>query len=159
WVSIYSLMRDGRDLVEKLRQAVSKPDGPDRWQALRQAADPYLEFVDPDGICEFTGLRLGDIWRYFSYTWTNVYRGVPGRKMLVLIRDRAASNHPVIGIAALASSVVQLGPRDRWIGWRTEEFLERLQREPGRRWTKWLEHSLNERIHAIYREDFLAEGL
>jgi len=79
--------------------------------------------------------------------------------MWVLARDRAASNHSVIGISALASTIVQLTPRDRWIGWTAPEFLERLRLEPTRRWAMWLDRSLGNLIRALYVKDFLAEGL
>jgi hypothetical protein len=64
-------------------------------------------FVTPDAVCSETGQRLNDIWRYFRHTWVNIYRSVPGRNLMILVRDRAVPGHPVIGIAALASSVIQ----------------------------------------------------
>lgn len=76
-----------------------------------------LEFVTPDAVCKHTGLRLNDIWRYFRHTWVNSYRSVPGRSMMVLVRDAAGPNHLIIGLAALGSSVVQSSVRDAWIGW------------------------------------------
>lgn len=36
--------------------------------------------------------------------------------MMILVRDAAAANHPVMGIAALGSAVVQQTVRDEWIG-------------------------------------------
>jgi hypothetical protein len=159
WVSIFSLMRDGRELGDALRRAAKEPIGPARHAALKQAIDPYLQFVDGDALCTETGLRVGDIWRYFSYTWTNVYRGVPGRKMFVLIRDRAARHHPVIGIAALASSVVQQSNRDAWIGWSAKEFIPTLRAKPTARWAQWLAGCLDGFVRAIYIKDFLAEGV
>jgi hypothetical protein len=159
WVSIFSLMRDGRELVDALRRAAKELAGPARHAALKQAIDPYLQFVDGDAVCSETGLRIGDIWRYFSYTWTNVYRGVPGRKMFVLIRDRAAQHHPVIGIAALASAVVQQSNRDAWIGWRAKEFIPALRAKPTARWAQWLVGCLDGFVRAIYIKDFFAEGL
>jgi hypothetical protein len=159
WISILSLMRDGRELAEALRCAAKELDGPERVTALSRCIDPRLQFVDGDSVCELTGLRIGDIWRYFSYTWTNVYRGVPGRKMFILVRDHAVPRHPVIGIAALASSVVQQGNRDAWIGWRAKEFIERLRSKPTARWAQWLAGSLDGLLQAIYIKDFLKEGV
>lgn len=117
WHSIFSVMRDGEELARKLQVAAEKTDAREREHLLAASIDPYLQYVDPKEICTETGLRLGDIWRYFRHTWTNSYRSVPGRSMALLIRDRAAANHPVIGIAALGSSVVQQSVRDAWIGW------------------------------------------
>jgi hypothetical protein len=157
WTSIFSLMRDGRPLAKGLRKAVALPQGPERWRVLRSCINPYLQFADAESVCEFTGLRVADIWRYFSYTWTNLYRGVPGRRMWVLVRDRAAENHPVIGIAALASPVVQLTCRDKWIGWVPQEFVKRLQDKPTLAWARWLERSLEELIRSLYVKDLIAD--
>jgi hypothetical protein len=159
WISIFSLMRDGRELADTLRSAAKETEPAVRWAALRRAIDPYLQFVDADSFCHETGLRTADIWRYFSYTWSNLYRGVPGRKMWIIVRDRAVRHHPVIGIAALASSVVQQGSRDAWIGWRAQEFIAELREKPSRRWAQWLAGSLDGFIASIYVKDFLAEGI
>ncbi len=43
--------------------------------------------------------------------------------MLLLVRDRAAPFHPVIGIAALGSAIVQIKERDDWIGWQSQAFV------------------------------------
>jgi hypothetical protein len=77
---------------------------------------PTFRVSVPPPVCRETGLRLSDIWRYFRHTWVNIYRSVPGRNLMVLVRDRAVSNHPIVGIAALASSVIQQSIRDKWIG-------------------------------------------
>ena len=41
----------------------------------------------------------------------------PGRRMLVLVRDRSRPRHPVVALGALSSSAVQITVRDRAIGW------------------------------------------
>ena len=102
FVSIYSLMRDGRELARSLR-ATRTHHRSERARALREVIDPYLQFVDDAEYCELTGLRLQDIWRYFRHTWTNQYTSTPGRSMGFLVRDRAREFHPVIGIGSLGS--------------------------------------------------------
>ena len=81
--------------------------------ALRAAVDPYLQPVATGERCRHTGLLLTDIWRYFRHTWTNYYATTPGRTLALLVRDRAAPFHPVIGIAALSSAIMQISERDR----------------------------------------------
>ncbi len=159
WASIFSLMRDGRELAAKLRDAAAEPPGELREASLRQCVVPYIQFVEAESVCQFTGLRLVDIWRYFRYTWVTPHNTTPGRRMLLLVRDRAAENHPVIGIAALASAVVQHSRRDEWIGWTGDQFVQRLIREPSAQWARWLNRSLAQLIRAIYYKDFLAEGI
>ncbi len=159
WILIFSVMRDGRELAEKLRVARAKPDGPKRHAALRKVIDPYLQVVDGEAICEQTGLRLGDMWRYFRHTWSTPYTNAPGRKFWIMVRDRAAKHHPVIGIASFGNAVVQLTPRDEWIGWTAKKFLARLKEEASREWAVWLQKSVEEMATAIYCDDFKKEKI
>lgn len=156
WVSIFSLMRDGRELAERLREA-ARLQGDGRIRSLRAALDPYLQPVTPNAVCDYTGLLLSDIWRYFRHTWTNHYSSTPGRQVAFLVRDAAAANHPVIGIGAYGSAVVQLAVRDEWIGWSPGVFLARVATEP-LRFGKWLLKSLDDLIGAVYIDDFIKAG-
>jgi hypothetical protein len=159
WISIFSLMRDGRELAEKLATARKKPVGKARTEALRKVIDPYLQFVDGEEVCSETGLRLGDIWRYFRHTWATPYTNAPGRKFWIIVRDRAAKHHPVIGIASFGNAVVQLTPRDEWIGWTSRKFLDRLKSQPSREWAVWLYRNVEEMSQSIYSDDFVNEKL
>lgn len=155
WHSIFSLMRDGRELACALERAsASGSDDP-----LASAISPYLQFVEQGATCEHTGLRLSDIWRYFRLTWVNAYRSLPGRTMLILVRDAAAANHPVIGIAALGSSVVQQESRDRWIGWTAHEFVKSLESRPAPIVKAWILNRLEALIGEIYVKDLVEGGL
>jgi hypothetical protein len=159
WHSIYSVMRDGRELAASLRNATSSLNASERTQELKKAIDPYLQFVDPKSTCPETGLRLGDVWRYFRHTWVNTYKSVPGRNIMILVRDRARQNHPVIGIAALASSVVQQSIRDKWIGWDPETAIAKLLTDPNRKTIRRLIQQLQSFLKAIYTEDLIKQGL
>jgi hypothetical protein len=119
--------------------------------------DPYVQIVQPNKLCEFTGLNLTDIFRYFRHTWTTPYLSTPGRKLWVLVRDRAAPNHPIVGIGALGSALVQLTARDDWIGWTPNGFLKNLKARPSVRWARWVEGSLAELIDGLYLDDFVHE--
>lgn len=159
YASIYSLMRDGRELADGLRKARTHLNN--GWpDALSKLVDPYLQFVTSENAsCEFTGLRLMDVWRYFRHTWTNQYASVPGRTMVFLVRDRAAANHPVMGIGALSSPVMQIRERDAWIGWHPETFLERVRTLPSRELAKWLLDTLDAAINEIYVADLIEDGI
>lgn len=159
FVSIYSLMRDGRELAAGLREARTHLNN--GWaDALSKLVDPYLEFVtSEDAACQHTGLRLMDVWRYFRHTWTNQYTNVPGRTMAFLVRDRAAANHPVMGIGALSSPIMQIRERDSWIGWHPETFLARVRREPTRKLARWLVETLDAAIDEIYVADLLEDKI
>jgi Druantia protein DruA len=159
WVSIFSLMRDGQELAEKLRSAAKTQDPSSQIQQLKESISPYLQIVESGRHCAQTGLLLTDIWRYFRHTWTTPYNSTPGRKIWILVRDRAAPNHPVIGIAAIGNAVVQLSVRDRWIGWTSDEFLKRLSLNADYNWERWLDQSLAALINGIDKTDFLSERL
>lgn len=159
WHSIFSLMRDGRDLRDKLAASRTAASPAERDGVLVQAIQPYLQFINGEETCAHTGLVLRDVWRYFRLTWTNAYKSVPGRSMLILVRDAAAPNHPVIGIASLGSSVVQQELRDRWIGWHPATFIEMLQAKPNAKAVQRLLHTLDVLIRDVYSADLLRAGI
>jgi hypothetical protein len=159
FTSIFSLMRDGRELANGLRKARAH-DSKGWTDVLAGIIDPYVEFVSSeDTACQVTGLRLMDIWRYFRHTWTNQYTSVPGRSMLFLVRDRAALCHPIIGIGALSSPVMQIRERDTWIGWHPDTFLARVKAEPNDHLAKWLVSVVDAAIAEIYVDDLLEDGV
>ena len=135
FVSIFSLMRDGGELRNAL-EAVEREDV--SASNLRTAINPYVQVVEPTERCIHTGFRLGDIWRYFRHTWSNQYTSTPGRTMLLLVRDQAVPFHPVIGIAALGSPIVQIRERDEWIGWQSAQFARSVEENPSIRMARWI---------------------
>lgn len=147
-LSIFDLMRDGREFSEALN---ADPSG-------RSAIQPYVQIVD-DSTCELTGFRLQDIWRYFRHTWSNAYATVPGRSMPLLVRDAATPHHAVIGLAAVSSPVVQIAERDRWMGWETDQFLRDLRGNPSDELARWVEHRIQGQQDEIYIDDLLRDGL
>lgn len=159
FTSIFSLMRDGRELADGLRRARERVNN--SWaRALAEVTDPYLKFVtSDDATCAFTGLRLMDVWRYFRHTWTNQYTSVPGRTMMFLVRDRAVPYHPVVGIGALSSPVMQIRERDSWIGWHPDTFLARVRTAPSKDLARLLVDVVDAAISEIYVEDLLEDGV
>lgn len=147
-VSIFNLMRDGRELADALESA----DDPSH------VIQPYVQIVDGSR-CELTGLVLHDIWRYFRHTWSNAYFTVPGRSMPILIRDAATPHHAVVGLAAISSPVVQIAERDRWIGWDTDTFLEAIQKEPTLEVAQWLSARIDAQLNEIYLDDLLRDDV
>lgn len=159
WRSIFSVMRDGRELSAKLHLAASEGDLTTRLALLRNAIDPYVQVIAQNETCEFTGIQLSDIWRYFRHTWNIAYNSTPGRKLWFLIRDRAAPCHPIVGIAALGSSIVQLSARDEWIGWTADSFFRQLHENPTRKWSHWVARSLNDLMGDVHVSDFVKQGV
>jgi len=123
-VSIFSLYANGEQLASDLRAIQSLSTEPTRIEAICKVIQPYLQQVTPSGRCEYTGILLNDIWRYIRYTWSIPYNATPGRNIFYLIRDASRPFHPIIGIAALGSSLVQLTARDNAIGWTLQSTLE-----------------------------------
>jgi hypothetical protein len=155
WTSIYSLMRDGKELARILGAATLASSRTHRLDILRDAIQPYMQVISEDDRCEWTGLRLNDIWRYFRYTWLTPARSVPGRSMNILFRDAAITPHPVIGIASLSSAIVQQSQRDRSIGWDKSSVLGEIESSPTDALAQWLEQALTESLDGIYTGDLV----
>ena len=157
-VSVFSLFRDGRELAAALRMTRSlSPE--EQLRQFRTAFDPYLQFVDDATTCEHTGLRLQDIWRYFRHTWTNQYTSKPGRWTAILVRDRAREFHPVVGIAAIGSPIVQIRERDVWIGWDGDVFVKEALERPRPELGQWLYKIVNGAINEIWVQDLLEDEI
>lgn len=124
--SIVDLIDDGAALANDLRSLEALPEN-ERNAALKTVIDPVVEVAEAGAKCPDTGLALIDIWRYFRHTWAHEYRSIPGRQMLILVRNAARPLRPVIGIAMLASPVMRLSARDQWIGWLRETAEERVR--------------------------------
>jgi len=148
-VSVFNLMRDGRELADTLAE---HPEATDTIQ-------PYVQVVDSASVCELTGFKLHDIWRYFRHTWSNAYSTVPGRSMPILIRDAATEYHAVIGLAALSSPVVQIAERDNWMGWDTKQFVSAIAAEPTAAVARWLARRIETQRDELYVDDLLRDGL
>jgi len=58
-----------------------------------------------------------DVFRLLRYSWSSPASDYVGRRMRLLIRDDGIKGSPIIGIAALGSSIIHIPDRDEWIGW------------------------------------------
>ncbi|PKB14302.1 uncharacterized protein DUF4338 [Novosphingobium kunmingense] len=123
--SIVDLIDDGSQLAADLARINALPVT-ERDAALAGVVDPVIEVCEAGLRCTDTGLPLIDVWRYFRHTWAHEYRSIPGRQMMVLIRNAARPNRPIMGIGMLASPVMRLATRDNWIGWLRESAEERI---------------------------------
>jgi hypothetical protein len=151
-------MRDGSELARQLRLYRSA-HGDAASSDLCKIVNPYIQVIAGEELCDKTGLRLVDIWRYFRHTWSNPYNSVPGRSFMVLVRDSAVEPHPVIGIGALASSAVQIAVRDSWIGWTSEEWVEGLRHNASEHDVRWLVQLIDDILKSIYLDDLLDPSL
>ena len=83
--------------------------------------------------------------------------------MHYLIRDEAATNRPIIGIAALGNAILGLNQRDDALGWSIRSLARRLDEGiAAERNTRSLTHLLNvarDEVSKIYTEDFALDGL
>ena len=159
FVSIFSLMRDGKHLAEELRRVAGSP-AKKQLDVATSVLSPYLQFIrGEDERCAWTGLRLMDVWRYFRHTWANPYKSVPGRTTMVLVRDAAAPFHPIIGIAALSSAAVAVTARDDKIGWTPEGVIEEIKERPTAKLAAWLKQVTENAIDEIYKIDLLEDEL
>jgi hypothetical protein len=67
-----------------------------------------------------------DIFRIIRFYWSSPYSEYVGRRIKILIRDNSLPNRPLIGIAALGSSIVHIPDRDNWVGWDKETRTKNL---------------------------------
>lgn len=149
--TITDLVADGDELARSLYEW----DGSDD----RIPIVPELVPVVTGKRCPHTGFLLTDIWRYFRHTWTSPYESVPGRSLLLLVRDTARENHPVMGIAALASAAVKQKRRDAYIGWTLRETTEIVRSSLKRRWKHWIERTLKSMWAETYLDDLVADSI
>ncbi|HVS37683.1 MAG TPA: Druantia anti-phage system protein DruA, partial [Gemmataceae bacterium] len=89
----------------------------------------------------------------------NPYRTVPGRTMMVLVRDAAAPFHPVVGIAALSSSAVAVTVRDEKIGWTADGVIAEMTERPTPKLAAWFRKTVDDAIGEIYKVDLLEDKL
>jgi len=61
-----------------------------------------------------------NLFRIFRYYWSSPYSEYVGRRIRLLIRNDGIDNNPIIGIAALGSSIIHIPDRDKWMGWNKE---------------------------------------
>lgn len=125
---ITALIADGESLAMNLRKVKKLTNKSQIIENLKKVVNPYLQLVREGEICEFTGQRLNDIWRYFRYTWATPYESTPGRTMQYIIRDAARPNHPVMGITSLENVPIIINDRDDFVGWTLNSFTTRVYR-------------------------------
>jgi hypothetical protein len=80
-------------------------------QVLESKINPVIE------VCETQ--EQFNLFRVCRFYWSSPYSDYVGRRIKLLIRDSALPNKPLIGIAALGSSIIHIPERDEWIGWDT----------------------------------------
>lgn len=102
-----------RKHLELIRQNLA--DGVSVWKSR---IDPVIE------VCETQ--KQFDIFRIFRFYWSSPYSEYVGRRIKLLIRDYALPNKPLIGIAALGSSIIHIPDRDTFIGWDKETRTKNL---------------------------------
>lgn len=67
-----------------------------------------------------------NIFRIFRYSWSSPASDYVGRRIKIIIRDEGIKTCPVVGIAALGSSIIHIPSRDKWIGWDKNTRTERI---------------------------------
>lgn len=157
--SIIDLVASGADIARALNKAARARRADRRHELLHSAIQPYLQLVNENERCEFTGHRLSDIWRFFRFTWSNPPETTPGRTLLYLVRDAARPFHPVMGIFSLENAALRISCRDHYLGWTPESFIERIEsaEHPARTVRKHFEFLLTSLDRGL--EDIDSRGL
>jgi hypothetical protein len=102
------LIFKNKDFINKNKKLFTEniADGGD---CLKSHIKPSIE------VCETQKQR--DLFRLLRFTWSSPYSEYVGRRIKFIIRDMAIKYNPVIGIAAIGSSIIRIPERDRFIGW------------------------------------------
>lgn len=149
--SIFSLMLDGRSLAKRCEDH-KRDEG-----TCEKLILPYIVEATRDKVCEFTGLNLLDIWRYFRSTWSSPYEMIPGRTIAFLVRDASWENHPVIGISAISSPALALSVRDQYLKWDAASVAHLLNNMTSKQAFAWIERILVKARDEIYSKDLLPD--
>jgi hypothetical protein len=86
--------------------------------ALKSKIEPLIE------VCETQ--KQNDLFRMFRYYWSSPASEYVGRRIRILVRDKGLPGCPVIGIAAIGSSIIHIPARDNWIGWDIKTRTDRI---------------------------------
>ena len=83
---------------------------------LAKGSAAWKSDVQPEiEVCETQ--KQFDIFRFLRFYWSSPYSEYVGRRIKLIVRDGAIPEKPVIGIAALGSSIIHIPERDTWVGW------------------------------------------
>lgn len=92
---------------------------------LAHGVDVIFSKIEPTiEVCETQ--EQFDLFRICRFYWSSPYSDYVGRRIKLLIRDSSLPNRPLIGIAALGSSIIHIPERDKWIGWDTKTRTRNL---------------------------------
>lgn len=110
-ISRQEILCKNREWIEK-RVDFAKKNLAQGKDILKSEISPRIE------VCKTQ--KQHDLFRIFRYYWSSPYSEYVGRRIRLLIRDDGIDNSPIIGIAALGSSIIHIPDRDKWIGWDKE---------------------------------------
>ena len=92
---------------------------------LARGEDVLVSKIKPRiEVCETK--EQNNLFRLFRYYWSSPASDYVGRRMRLIIRDDGVEGSPVMGIAAIGSSIIHIPDRDKWIGWDTKTRSENL---------------------------------
>ncbi|MBN3033195.1 MAG: DUF4338 domain-containing protein [Candidatus Saganbacteria bacterium] len=111
------MIRDNRTWIDKHIE-FARQNLATGMDALKSVIDPIIE------VCETQ--KQNDLFRMFRYYWSSPSSDYVGRRIRILIRDKGLPNTPVIGIAAIGSSIIHIPARDKWIGWKINMRTNRI---------------------------------
>ena len=116
-ISRQVILNKNREWIEKHINLAKKnlAQGKD---ILKSKISPRIE------IC--TTQEQHNLFRIFRYYWSSPYSEYVGRRIRLLIRDDGIDSSPIIGIAALGSSIIHIPDRDKWIAWDKETRTDNI---------------------------------
>lgn len=110
-ISRQEILNKNREWINKHIDLAKKNLAKGR-DVLKSAILPRIE------LCK--NQKQHDIFRILRYYWSSPYSEYIGRRIRLLVRDDGIDGSPVIGIAAIGSSIIHISDRDEWVGWNKE---------------------------------------
>ena len=113
-----------KEIIQKNKEWIKK-NLPFARENLAEGAKVIESKVLPRiEVCETS--KQHSLFRLFRYYWSSPFSDYVGRRIKIIVRDDGIEGSPVIGIAALGSSIIHIPDRDKWIGWETKTRTNRI---------------------------------
>jgi hypothetical protein len=111
------LITENRQWIEK-HIDIGRKNLTTGFNALKSKIKPIVEVCNTQ--------KQKDLFRLYRYYWSSPSSEYVGRRIRIIVRDGGLPEKPVIGIAAIGSSIIHIPDRDKWIGWDIKTRTKRI---------------------------------
>jgi len=116
-ISRQEILNKNREWIEK-HIDIGRKNLTTGFNALKSEIKPIVEVCNSQ--------KQNDLFRLYRYYWSSPASEYVGRRIRIIVRDGGLPEKPVIGIAAIGSSIIHIPDRDKWIGWDIKTRTKRI---------------------------------